>query len=139
MSTSTSLGELCAFLHNDKWKIGRVLQFAKCTDKSSEYTQQCKAYFAEISTKNIGVLCTMYDSVPRSTRLFEISQSTKQKYHPLSSYICSIPADCLEDFENTTGTNAKNQSEYIIQKTQVLTPFRERILTRLKNIKNVKV
>ena len=97
VSDSVSLGELCAFMDNDKRRIGRVLHFAKCTDKASEYTQQYKVYSAEISAKNIGVLCTMYDCVPRSTRLFQISQCTLNVYRPLCSYICTIPVECLED------------------------------------------
>ena len=50
--------------------------YCKMHRQASEYTQQYKGYSAEISAKNIGVLCTMYDSVPGSTRLFQISQCT---------------------------------------------------------------
>ena len=84
---SFSLRVVCIYI-NHKRRIGRVLHFAKCTDKASEYTQQYKGYSAEISAKNIGVLCTMYDSVPGSTRLLQISQCTLNVYRPLSS--CTV-------------------------------------------------
>ena len=84
VSTLVSLGELCAFMDKDNYKLGRVLQFANSTDKSSKYTQQYK-YSAEISVKNIGG--TMYDFVPGSTRSFQVSQSTLNVYCPLASYI----------------------------------------------------
>ena len=42
------------------WRIGRVLQFGK----SAECTQQYKGCAADPSTKNVGILCSWYDSVP---------------------------------------------------------------------------
>ena len=62
VSKILKLGDLCVFQMQDgnEWCIGRVLQFAKFKGKTVGH-QECKEWSVDLSTKNIGVLCTWYE------------------------------------------------------------------------------
>ena len=121
---SVQVGDLCVFNVSDKmWRIGRVLQFAKYKGKSAECTQQYKGCAADPSTKNVGILCSWYDSVPGSERVFQLTHSGCSEYHPLSSYLCSLTGNCLED------ENDDNRNDSVLAiKDKLLTSITNKIL-----------
>ena len=100
------LGDLCVLKVGDPrsdltWRIGHVLQFAKYTGKGTDCTQEYAVYFAEVAAENVGVLCSWYNKVPGSESEFELSSTNSTKYIPISSYICSLTENCLEDDSDT--------------------------------------
>ena len=96
VNTAVNLGEICVFMMDEGWKVGKTLQFSKIKCKSVS-GRQYKGSSAEIRD-DIGVLCSWFGNVQGcSENLFQISdcQNTAHSFIPLSSYLCTITSNCM--------------------------------------------
>lgn len=99
---------MCAFRIPDSelnWKIGRVLHFANYLAKTKS-SQQYHGLSANVSDKNIGVLCSWYAITDTVSRKFSLSFSEVPHVHvPISSYLCTLPVACFENLESANIAN----------------------------------
>ena len=107
------VGDFCVFMinqdsSNQKWKIGKILQFSQYKEKLQGKQQYFSKHVqVKESFHKIGVLCTWYDikdgvknklEPPNVEFILTCSNASSNEihcYHPLSNYICSIPPKCF--------------------------------------------
>ena len=91
------IGDVCVFKANeDKWSIGKVLQFSRLNHKN---TQQYKQYSRMELSPDIGVLCSWFEVQKGSTRLFKLfdNPAITHTYIPTSHYICTLNNGCIDE------------------------------------------
>lgn len=97
------LGELCAFINEQSWVIGRIIQFAyyKETLKGS---RQYKSTKAPSASSSIGVLCSWFQ---KQNNEFNISteKTVSFVYIPITRYICTLSLGCIDLIEGTKNTD----------------------------------
>ena len=84
------------------WKIGRILHFTNYLAKTKG-SQQYRGLSANVSDKNIGILCSWYTLVDASSRKFCLSDKEVSHVHvSISNYLYTLPGGCFEDSESAT-------------------------------------
>ena len=103
--TTLQVGGFCVFVWErdctTDWKIGRVLQFVNCFEKTKA-AQQYRGLNANVDDKKVGVLCSWYTSSQTSPREFSaLSEGeTAHDYLPLRTYLCTLSHGCFEQTES---------------------------------------
>ena len=87
---------------SSSWKLGHVLQFAK-RDSSKKFTKGYQDNYVAVSTKEVGVLCSWYETFDDNNSMFHLSEESTSSYQPLESYICLIPEDGIEAIHDNGG------------------------------------
>ncbi len=101
-----------------------MLQFAKCTDKSSEYTQQYTGYSADISTEYYVRRMILYLDQQGCLEFRKVPN--RNTTHFLHIYVLYLPIV----WKTLQAPMLRIRASTLLKKTQVLTPFRERILIK---------
>ena len=102
IADNVQIGQLCAFVIEDGWKIGKVLQFSKYKERTKN-AQKYKGTGAEISDSSIGVLCSWYVPSKESPLHFQLNQQKSGfSYFPLSSYLCTLEEGGLTIFTDAS-------------------------------------
>ena len=97
MTKTISLGDICVFTFKKSWKVGQILQFAKCKALGGKYSESYTGKTTDISMKHVGVLCSWYEQTSKSERHFKLTQkNVEHNYIPVSSYLSLLSAKCLE-------------------------------------------
>ena len=91
---------------SNSWKLGHVLQFAKC-DSSKKFTKGYQDNYVAVSTKEVRVLlCSWYETFDGDNSIVCFIYLRKVRissYQPLESYICLIPKDGIEAIHDNGG------------------------------------
>lgn len=77
VTKTISLGDICVFTFKKNWKIGKILQFAKCKALGGKYSESYTSKTTDISMKHVGVLCSYYEQTSKSERQFKLTQKIK--------------------------------------------------------------
>ena len=100
VSMDVKLGEICVFMKNETWSIGKLLQFSKFKN-TTVGGRQYKGCSAAVSNNDIGVLCSWFSLVDGFTDVFQICDDKQlpnivHSYIPISLYLCTITTNCIQ-------------------------------------------